>query len=403
MKHPDIVALQMNIPSASDDRQFVVISTKAGASGPTDTHVIEVNRTGVPFANLDSKTHRSTVDVPLLDAERTRLGVLTVAFIAHTAYDRAKLILAAELIRDELRRRTIEQSNLVDPFPYDRAFPNTTYGQHLVDNALMQNPDVLVLGIHAQPPGSPESVIIASSFGRIGKKDDEGDLRIVRSSQPAMAVTPAGNRFNIGLPLRDMLGQTIGLLTVAFPYTKGDNHDHLLMLATQLRNNISLHVLDTASLVEPYPYSPRYSSYTHAEDILEETLANHPHLLGLAMHVTPPGDTRNVIIASTFGRVGKESDDSDLQMMRSNKPNLAVWSAGHRYSGQVILHDRSGHAIGSLLLIFPYKVGDDQADLLHQAESIESELATKTSSIRALLMPAPLGASRSYSGRSYIE
>jgi len=387
MNHPDILAIQMNIAPASADGHFVVLSSRGLASGPPDPHVIEVSHTGVPFATFDRVTHHSTVGVPLLDVVGTRLGALIVTFDAHAAHDRSKLIFTAEVIRDELRRRTIEQSNLLDPFPCDPAFTNQTYGQHLIDAALAQNPAVLVLGIHAQPPDGTVSVIVASSFGRIGEKDDEGDIRIVRSSQPAMAVTPDGNRFNIGLPLKDMLGKTIGLLTVAFSYKKGDDRDHLLVLATQLRDHIGLHVLDTGSLVEPYPYAARYAAHIHAQDILEEALASHLHLLGLALHVTPPGCTKNVIIASTFGRIGKESDESDLQMIRSNKPNLAVWSAGHRFSGQVIQHDSSGHVIGSLLLIFPYKVGDDQADLLRQAESIEAELAAKTSSVQDLMVP----------------
>ena len=386
-KHPDILALQMNIAPASDVGQFVVLSSTEHASGTPDPHAIEVSHTGVPFAAVDPATHRSTVDVPLLDVVGTRLGTLVITFAAHAGQDQTKLIAAAEIIREELRRRTIEQSNLLDPFPYDPSLTNRTYGQHLVDTALAQNPEVLVLGLHAQPPTFPDSIIVASSFGRIGKKDDEGDLKTVRTSQPATAVTPAGNRFNLGLPLKDMLGKTIGLLTIAFPYKAGDDRDHLLALATQLRDDIGRRLLDAASLVEPYPFAARYAAHIHAQDLLEEVFASHPHVLGLAMHVTPPGDTKNVIIASTFGRIGLESDESDLQMMRSNKPNLAVWSSGHRYSGQVTLHDRSGRAIGSLLLIFPYKVGDDQEDLLRQAEAIEAEVAGKIPSIRDLMAP----------------
>lgn len=388
MRHPNILALQMNIAPARDGGQFVVLSSTGRTQAAPDPRAIELSHTGVPFAAFDA-AHHSIVGVPLLDVVGTPLGALVVTSSAQAGHDRPKLIAAAKVIQDELRRRTIEQNNLLDPFPYDPALTNHTYGQHLVDDALAHNPAVLVLGLHAQPPAFPASVILASSFGRIGKKDDEGDLKTVRTSQPAMAVTPAGNRFNLGLPLKDMLGKTIGLLTVAFPYKEGDDRDHLLALATQLRDNIGRRLLDAASLVEPYPFAARYAAHIHAQDLLEEVFAAHPRVLGLAMHVTPPGDTKNVIIASTFGRIGTESDESDLQMIRSNKPNLAVWSSGNRYSGQVILHDRSGHVIGSLLLIFPYKAGDDQADLLKQAESIEAEVASRTASVQALMMPVP--------------
>ena len=40
-----------------------------------------------------------------------------------------------------------------------------------------------------------------------------------------------------------------------------------------------------------------------------ETVARYPEILVLAMHVTPPKSTDNVIIASNIGRIGKKADE----------------------------------------------------------------------------------------------
>jgi len=46
----------------------------------------------------------------------------------------------------------------------------------------------------------------------------------------------------------------------------------------------------------------------YAQELVNETVAAHPDLLVVAMHVTPPGASENVIIASNIGRIGKKAD-----------------------------------------------------------------------------------------------
>ena len=50
------------------------------------------------------------------------------------------------------------------------------YAQSLIDRALAKHPKVTTLAMHVTPPNSPDNMIIASNFGRIGKKADDDDL-----------------------------------------------------------------------------------------------------------------------------------------------------------------------------------------------------------------------------------
>ena len=52
-----------------------------------------------------------------------------------------------------------------------------------------------------------------------------------------------------------------------------------------------------------------------AQKLLDETLAKHKNVVIMAMHVTPPGQTDNVIIASNIGRIGKKADEDDMRVI----------------------------------------------------------------------------------------
>lgn len=257
----------------------------------------------------------------------------------------------------------------------------------MVDETLATHQDLLALGLHAKPLNGTASVILASSFGRIGKLDDAGDLKIVDSGQPESVITKAGNRCNFGLPLHDNLGHTIGLLTLAYSYADGDDKAALLARAVSVRDEVSRRLLDRESLLENYPFDPRLAGHYYAQSLIDEVLLAHPRVAGIALHVTPPGRTDNLILASTFGRVGKLSDDSDLEMIRSGKHNMKVQRSGERYSGELTLRDSARRTIGALLTIFPYKSGDDTDSMLKEAKQIRQELAARIQNIAELMRP----------------
>ena len=54
------------------------------------------------------------------------------------------------------------------------------------------------------------------------------------------------------------------------------------------------------AVVKAQPNGPTYAQYLTAQ-----ALAHHPEVLGLTMHVTPPGTANNIIIASNVAPLGK--------------------------------------------------------------------------------------------------
>src|SRR5260370_5429442 len=92
------------------------------------------------------------------------------------------------------------------------------YAQSLIDRALARHHEVATLAMHVTPPNSPDNVIIASNFSRIGKKADDDDLAVIKTGQPKSEVGRNGDRFSVELPLQDVSGDTVGALAVAFPF-----------------------------------------------------------------------------------------------------------------------------------------------------------------------------------------
>ena len=73
-------------------------------------------------------------------------------------------------------------ANLVQEAVDDPNIPLDSYAQHIVDDELAKHRDVMILAIHATTPKNSDPEILASNIGRIGKKADDDDMRVVRDS-----------------------------------------------------------------------------------------------------------------------------------------------------------------------------------------------------------------------------
>ena len=107
----------------------------------------------------------------------------------------------------------------------------------------------------------------------------------------------------------------------------------------------------------------------YAQKLLDETLAKHKDVVIMALHVTPPGKTDNVIIASNIGRIGKKADEDDMRVIETGKPNLEVNKKGDHYEVELVLQDQSGKTIGAAGIVF--KVGDRRVDRLELDQGVE--------------------------------
>jgi hypothetical protein len=133
--------------------------------------------------------------------------------------------------------------------------------------------------------------------------------------------------------------------------------------------------------------SAQESKKIYAQKLLDETLAKHKDVLIMAMHVTPPGKTENVIIASNIGRIGKKADEDDLRVIETGKPNLEVNKKGDHFEVELVMQDQSGKTIGAVGIVFAYEKGKE-AEFQKNAEQIRDEMKQKTPTLAKLFEPA---------------
>jgi hypothetical protein len=125
-----------------------------------------------------------------------------------------------------------------------------------------------------------------------------------------------------------------------------------------------------------------------AQKLVNQTLAKHPDVVIMAMHVTPPGKSDNVIIASNIGRYGKKSDEDDDRVINTGKSNLEVNKKGNHFEVECTLQDKSGKTLGAVGIVFNYKEGDDKKALEKKALKIRDEMKAQTPNKQKLFEPA---------------
>ncbi len=124
------------------------------------------------------------------------------------------------------------------------------YAQKLVDETLAKHKEVVIMAMHVTPPGKNENVIIASNIGRIGKKADEDDLRVIETGKPNLEVNKKGDHFEVELVLQDQSGKTIGAVGIVFNYEKGKEAE-FQKKAEQIRDEMKEKTPTLAKLFEP--------------------------------------------------------------------------------------------------------------------------------------------------------
>jgi hypothetical protein len=168
--------------------------------------------------------------------------IITLSLTACTAFSALSY---AQQTRDQAvaGMRKVEAKEM-DP-TYTTAAP---FAQKLIDEALAKHPEILLIAIHAQPPGH-KNVIVASNFGRIGKIGDEDDMRCIHTGKSNLEVN--GPHFEDELILQDASGKTIGALGVVFNYKDGDSKEALEKIATETRDEMKAQLPSSKKLFAP--------------------------------------------------------------------------------------------------------------------------------------------------------
>ncbi len=268
--------------------------------------------------------------------------------------------------------------------PLYAQIPVKIYAQELVDRTAAQNPDLLVVVMHVTPPKSPDNVIIASNIGRIGKLGDEDDMRVINTGKPNLEVAHGGHRYEVELVLRDAVGETIGALGLVWPYRAGQDRAPFEAKAEKIRDALERRILNTANLMDPYPFERLATTRTYAQKLVDETQAKHPELLVLAVRAPARAAPDLVVLGSTFGRHGKKADADDMKIFNGTDPVTGVYSNGKRFGVDLPLSDAAGRKIGTMNVGYALRAGDDQKALLAKALALRADIQKRIPDAQAL-------------------
>jgi hypothetical protein len=127
----------------------------------------------------------------------------------------------------------------------------------------------------------------------------------------------------------------------------------------------------------------------YAQELVDRTVAQHPDLRAVVMHVTPPNAKDNVIIASSIGRIGKPADVDDREVLATGKTRVEMDRGNKRIEVELALHDVGGETVGALGLVWRYPVGGNHEEFVRTANAIRDSLARRILNVGNLMEPYP--------------
>jgi hypothetical protein len=247
-KHPDLLVVVMHVTPAKADGNIVIASNIGRIGKPGDEDDLRVITTGKPNLEVGHGGKRYEVELVLRDVAGETLGALGLVWPYAAGQDKAPFERKAEAIRDALAKRILNAANLMDPYPFERLATTRTTAQKLVDEIQETHPEVRVLAMRAPAAGSPDLVVLGSTFGRHGKKADADDMKIFTASRSVTGIYSNGKRFGVDLQLHDASGKTIGTMNVGYAYKVGDDEASLLAKAERLRDELRKRIASAETL-----------------------------------------------------------------------------------------------------------------------------------------------------------
>jgi iron complex outermembrane receptor protein len=263
------------------------------------------------------------------------------------------------------------------------------YAQSLVDRISARHPELLQVDIHAVPPGSQASVIVAAKDrSRVGKPSDPDDIEVARTGQPRVEINRVGNNnVEVEVPLLSVTRETVGAIELTFPYVAGTDRDALLQKANDIADEFRRRIAHgPEDLVTPAQWDG-IPPDSYAQYLVDDTLEHEPGLAVLVLHGRDASGGYP-IIASNIGRIGKAADESDLAVIRSGQEVHATSADGRRFEVKMPMRSAAGEVVGAVAVVFPRRIAADDA-LVAQAEKIRDQLATRIATAQNLAGPYP--------------
>ncbi|HEX7849756.1 MAG TPA: hypothetical protein VF485_08505 [Sphingomonas sp.] len=216
----------------------LVASIAAHHPGVTGIRIDATGKDGKPIRVVWGTPGQPASSAPL----RTALGdvIGTIAVTARAPID-------AEPIAWQAARRIYVADNLAEADPFVARAVRSRRGQALIDALIDANPDLVTLAMHVALPGA-DNIIIASSFGRIGKLADKDDADVIASGTIRREVTNGGHRLAVELPMLDARRRVIGALSTSFAMTGPDDEAHAFARAVAVRDALARRTPSLAAL-----------------------------------------------------------------------------------------------------------------------------------------------------------
>src|SRR5215475_11169476 len=111
------------------------------------------------------------------------------------------------------------------------------------------------------------------------------------------------------------------------------------------------------------------------QEVVMTTMKAHPELQKLGLHAIPPGFSDYAIIASSFpSKIGKESSDTDLVVVKSGKPTVKANEEGKFFDLCLPFDDAKGLRIGITVMEIPFAFAKSGEDALAKATAVRDEM-----------------------------
>jgi len=156
-----------------------------------------------------------------------------------------------------------------------------------------------------------------------------------------------------------------------------------------MKRKLALTGIVVALMCSLYAQSAPPSKKIYAQKLVDDLFAKRQDLVSMGIHVTPPGQPDNVIIASNVPtKVGKKSSDEDMDVMRTGKPDIKLKSEGV-YDIVLPIYEASGKTIGIIGMNLRCQKGEGESVAVKRARQIVDGLKKKTPSLGKLFEAVP--------------
>jgi hypothetical protein len=129
---------------------------------------------------------------------------------------------------------------------------NEIFAQKLVDETVAKHAEVNVIGLHASTEHNFDGshIIAHNNRAKVGKKSDPDDIEVEKTGKPAIERRDDKGVFDIGMPLVDQSGKTIGTAVIEIKYKYISTESEALTRATKIQEELKKQIPSKSRLFE---------------------------------------------------------------------------------------------------------------------------------------------------------